>query len=153
MIIDFLKRRCDRENLLSNTSFASEVEKKCFQRTSRDSNLHRTYIKALRNQYQSGLNIEILRTSFMRFLKTNEQQTIILKLHIQDLNDCQQTFVKRNNRECFSKTITCFNDVIIVQDYRKLHFIHLITNLKAAENKTKRKVAKVTRNSLNEQLT
>ena len=89
----------------------------------------------------------------MRFLKINEQQTITLKLHIRDLNDCQQAFVKRNNRERFLKTITCFSNVIIVRDYRKFHFIRLITNLKAAENKAKREIAKTARNLLNKQLT
>ena len=88
----------------------------------------------------------------MQFLKTNEQQTIILKLYIRDLNDCQQAFVKRNNRERFSKTVVCFSSVIIVQNYQKLHFICLITNLKAAKNKTKREIAKIVRNLSNEQL-
>ena len=97
MIIDFLKKRCDRENLLSDISFASKVEKKCLQRTSRDSNSHKAHIKALRHQYRNDLNIEALRALFMRFLKISEQQTIILKLQIRNLNDCQQTFVKRTS--------------------------------------------------------
>ena len=153
MIIDFLKKRRDRENLFSDISFASKVEKKCLQRTSRDLNLHRAHIKALRDQYRNDLNIEVLRALFMRFLKISEQQTITLKLYIRDLNDCQQAFVKRNNRERFLKTITCFSNVIIVRDYRKFHFIRLITNLKAAENKAKREIAKTARNLLNKQLT
>ena len=73
MIIDFLKRRRDRENLLSDISFASEIEKKCFQRTFRDLNSHKAHIKVLRDQYRNGLNIEALRTLFMRFLKISEQ--------------------------------------------------------------------------------
>ena len=112
MIIDSLKKRRDREVQLSNTSSASEADN-CFQRTSRDLSSHKQHIKALRDQFRHDLNTE---TSVLRFLKINEKQTIVLKLHTRDLNDCQQVFVKRNNRERFSNIIICFNDIIIVRN-------------------------------------
>ena len=113
MIIDSLKKRRDREALLLNTSSISEFENNCFQRTSRDLNSHKQHIKVFRNRFRNDLNIDVF---VLRFLKISEKQTIILKFYTQDLNNCQRTFVKRNNRERFSNIVICFNNVIIVQN-------------------------------------
>ena len=51
MIIDSLKKRRDREALLSNTLF-SKFEDDCFQRTSRDFNSHKQYIKTLCDRFR-----------------------------------------------------------------------------------------------------
>ena len=122
MIIDSLKKRRDREIQLSDTSSISKIND-CFQRTSRDFSSHKQHIKIFRDQFRYDLNIE---TSVLRFLKISEKQTIVLKFYTRDLNDCQRVFVKRNNRERFSNIIICFNDVIIVRNCRKFHFIRLI---------------------------
>ena len=110
MIIDSLKKRRDRETQLSNTSSTSKADD-CFQRTSRDLNSHKQHIKTLRDQFRHDLNTE---TFVLRFLKINEKQTTALKLHTRNLNDCQRTFAKRNNRERFSNIVIYFNNVIIV---------------------------------------
>ena len=88
----------------------------------------------------------------MHFLKVSEKQTIVLKFHTRNLNDCQRIFIKRNNRERFSNIVICFNDVIIVQNCRKLHFIRLIKKLKKAKNKIKRETAKAVKNFFNQHL-
>ena len=75
-----------------------------------------------------------------------------MKFHTRDLNDCQRIFVKRNNRERFSNIITYFNDVIIVRNCRKLHFIYLIKKLKKTKNKAKREIAKAVKNLFNQRL-
>ena len=84
MIIDSLKKRRDREIQLSNISSTSKVDD-CLQRTPRDLNLYKQHIKILRDQFRHDLNTE---TSVLQFLKINEKQTIVLKFHTQDLNDC-----------------------------------------------------------------
>ena len=113
MIIDSLKKRCDYEALFSDISSTSEFKDNRFQRTLRDLSLHKQHIKALRDRLKNNLNID---ASVLRFLKISEKQTIVLKFYIRDLNDYQQAFVKRNNRERFSNTVVCFSDIIIVQD-------------------------------------
>ena len=149
MIIDPLKKRRDREAQLSDTSSTSKTDD-CFQRTPRGLNSHKQHIKALRDQFRHDLNTE---TSVLRFLKISEKQTTALKLHTQDLNDCQRTSVKRNNRKRFLNIVICFNNVIIVRDCRKLHFTRLIKKLKKTEDKAKRKVAKAVKDFFNQRLT
>ena len=148
MIINSLKKRRDREAQFSNTSSILKVDD-CFQRTSRDFNSHKQHIKTFRDQFKHNLNIEIF---ILRFLKINEKQTIVLKFYTRNLNDCQRIFVKRNNYERFSNIIIYFNDVIIVRDCRKLHFIRLIKKLKKTKNKAKRKITKIVKNFFNQRL-
>ena len=149
MIIDLLKKRRDREILLSNILSTSEFKNDYLQRTSRDLSLHKQHIKAFRDRFKNDLNID---ASVLQFLKISEKQTITLKFHTRNLNDCQRTFVKRNNHERFSNTVICFNNIIIVRDYRKLYSIRLIKKLKKAKNKTKCKIAKVVKNFFNQRL-
>ena len=148
MIIDSLKERRDCETQFSDTSSISKIDD-CFQRTSRDLSSHKQHIKVFRDQFRHDLNIEIF---ILRFLKISEKQIIVLKFHTQNLNDCQRVFVKRNNRERFSNIVVCFNDVIIVRDCRKFHFIRLIKKLKKAKSKAKREIAKIVKNLFNQRL-
>ena len=146
VIIDSLKKHRDREVLLSNTSSISKFEDDCFQRTSRDFSLHKQHIKIFRDRFRNDLNID---ASILRFLKINEKQTTALKFHTRNLNNCQRTFVKRNNRERFSNTVICFNNVIIVRNCWKLYSIHLIKKLKKVKSKAKRETVKAVKNFFN----
>ena len=144
-----MKKRRDRETLLSNTSSILKFKNDCFQCTSRDFSSHKQHIKAFHDRFKNDLNVNIF---ILRFLKISEKQTIVLKFYIQDLNDCQRTFVKRNNHEHFSNIVIYFNDIIIVRDCRKFHFIRLIKKLKKAKSKAKRKIAKTVKNFFNQHL-
>ena len=149
VIIDPLKKRRDREALLSDTPSASEFEDDCLQRTPRDLSSHKQHIKAFRDRFRNDLNTD---ASVLRFLKISEKQTIALKLHTRDLNDCQRASAKRNNRERFSNTVACSSGVITVRDCRKLHSTRLIKKLKKAESKAKREAAKAVKDLFNQRL-
>ena len=84
MIIDSLKKCCDREALLSNI-LSSKFKDDCFQRKSRDFNSHKQYIKTLRDRFKNDLNIDVF---VLRFLKISKKQTIVLKFYTRNLNNC-----------------------------------------------------------------
>ena len=146
MILDSLKNCRDRKTLLLNIFSISINEDDYLQRTPRDLSSHKQHIKVFRDQFRNDLNIK---TFVLRYLKITEKQTTFLKFYIWDLNNCQRTFVKRNNLERFAKIVIYFNKIIIVRDFCKLHFTRLNKESKKMKNKVKHKITKAFKNSFN----
>ena len=78
-----------------------------------------------------------------RFFKTIEQQSHELKLQTKDLNVYLKIVAKKKARDRLSKTMIIKNNIMIINDIRKLYFERLKKWITELENKIKRKIKKI----------
>ena len=122
------------------------------KRTSRELRSMRKNIKTFRKKYEEIDEFEIIynQHQIFRFFKTIEQQSHELKFQTRNLNVCLEIVAKKKARDCLSKTMIIKNNVMIVNNIKKLYFKRLKKWIIELEDKINKKIKKINKISSSE---
>ena len=114
------------------------------KRTLRELRSMRKNIKTFRKKYEEIDEFEVIynQHQIFRLFKAIEQQNHELKLQTKDLNVCLKVVAKKKARDYLLKMMIIKNDIIIVNNIRKLYFKRLKKWITELKNKIKKKIKK-----------